>query len=157
MGASDLFLCFWVMKMKNRTWKIRTMLVLFILITLTTFYVPIQARAEDDSGYSETWNASTDPWKILSGNGGVAAGIRSIGGDTFMRRTVRVLRSTLVVLCLIGTMMSLIAIPFISNSAQLKERKEDLTHKALIFALSFAIFPILNFLKLLMDTQFGFR
>jgi hypothetical protein len=74
-----------------------------------------------------------------------------------MQRAVRLLRAVLIVLCLIGTMMSLIAIPFISNSAQLKERKEDLTHKALIFAMSFAIFPILNFLKLIMDTQFGFK
>ena len=113
--------------------------------------------SDKGKGYTETWNASTDPWTILSGNGGVSNGIFSLGGDTFLKRAVRLLRSTLTVLCLIGMMMSLISIPFISNSAKLKERKEELTHKAVIFAISFAVFPILNFLKLLMDTQFGFR
>ena len=111
---------------------------------------------QQGKGYTEVWNASTDPWLILSGNGGVEAGITSLGGDTFMQRAVRLLRNTLIVLCLIGMMMSLISIPFISNSAQLKDKKDELTHKAIIFAMSFAIFPILNFLKLLMDTQFGF-
>lgn len=116
-----------------------------------------ETPSDKGKGYTETWNASTDPWTILSGNGGVSNGIFSLGGDTFLKRAVRLLRSTLTVLCLIGMMMSLISIPFISNSAKLKERKEELTHKAVIFAISFAVFPILNFLKLLMDTQFGFR
>lgn len=142
--------------MKKRTYRMGLFLLMFL--TLSVVLLPVKVHAEgEDSGYSETWNASTDPWKILSGKGGVAAGIYSLGGDTFMQRAVRLLRAVLIVLCLIGTMMSLIAIPFISNSAQLKERKEDLTHKALIFAMSFAIFPILNFLKLIMDTQFGFK
>lgn len=110
-----------------------------------------------DRGYTEVWNASVNPWDIISGRQGVASGIYSLGGDTFAQRLFRLLRTTLVVVCLIGTMCSLITIPFISSSAQLRERKEELTHKAIIFALSFAIIPILNFLRLLMDYQFGIR
>lgn len=117
----------------------------------------IQAGKSADKGYTEVWNASVNPWDIMSGRSGVKSGIFSLGGDTFAQRLYRLLRTTLVVVCLIGTMGSLISIPFISSSAQLRERKEELTHKAIIFALSFAIIPILNFLRLLMDYQFGIR
>ena len=128
----------------------------FLLFFLLLTCLPAMKVEAGWESYEESLNASTDPWEILSGRSGSSGyGIVSIGGDNFAVSIYRLLKNTIVIVCVIATMMSLISIPFISNSAALKEKKEELTHKALIFALSFAVIPLLNFAKAVLDYQFG--
>ena len=140
-------------------------ILLFALVFSVIFFhssIMVLAREETkkDSerplgGYVETFDASTNPWDILAGRSSVQAGILAIGGDTFLLRIFSLLRHTFVIVCIIGCLMSLLTVPFIQNAKAIGEKKEDLTHKAFLFALSFAIFPILNSLKTFMDSQFG--
>lgn len=143
--------------------RFQKFLILMFLLTISVLNVPLTVKAEtekfdfdawwnsDDSGFVERWDGSTDPWEILRDSK-----VITLGGDDFSVSIVNVLRHSIMIILLIGAAISLSMIPFISNSKALEERKQELTYKALIFAACFAVIPILNFAKALLDSCFGF-
>lgn len=141
------------MKKAAKRW---VMILSFLFIFIWAFMPPLTASAAGGN-VNEVWDLSEDPWAILRGESSIDYEVSWLGGLWFQASLVRLLRHAITGLCILGVMISLIMIPFISNSADLKARKEDLTHKALIFAASFAVVPALNFLKYLFDLQFGFH
>lgn len=156
----------------------------FIIFLFFLFLVlfPVKVYAEEESGSSSTgvidmiiqgwtdtkdyfvdlWTSgknveseyvgSTDPWVILRGSNDV----NYIGGKYFAISIANILKRMLILMSSIGCLISLITIPFLSRSEAIQQRKQEIMRKLLLLAGTFAVIPVLNFVKWLLDSAFGF-
>lgn len=98
-----------------------------------------------------------DPWNILAGkSGAVNAKIEYLGDVWFTVSLYQFLKKTVILICTIMAFASLISIPFISRAEALRQKKEEIVNRLLIIVAVGGLIPMMNFLKWLLDMQFGF-
>ncbi len=101
--------------------------------------------------FSDVWLGSDDPWFILR----TGDNVDYLVSKGFTQSLVNTLRLFVIMMSLVGALISVIGILFVTRSDQLKMKKDAIVHKLMIMFVVCSIIPAFNFMKWLFDTQFG--
>lgn len=142
--------------MKKYAFKI-AILLFSVCFAVIGCWIPVQASESESASdeeltdmFEREWDGGTDPWAILRDSE-----MDYIGSADLTVSIANIIKYTIVTMCLLGSLICVITIPFISKAENLKNKKEDITHKLLVLAGTLMVIPALGFIKWLLDNQFG--